>query len=202
MKVHEKDKLAHYAKACTDITFDFPFGNQELMGIAARGDYDLQQHSRASGKALEYHDPTTNNKYIPHVIEPSFGVERLFLALLTSSYKEEMVGNEKRVVLSLHPSIAPIKACVLPLVSNKPELVAKSKDVLRFIKSRYMASYDSSGAIGRRYRRADECGVPFCITVDFDTIVDDTVTVRWRDTMDQKRFKITDLLNQLTLEID
>lgn len=172
------------------------------MGIAARGNYDLLQHSSSSGKSLEYHDPNSNAKYIPHVIEPSLGVDRLFLALISAAYRVEQVGKEKRVVLSLKPSVAPIKACVLPLVSNKQEIVEKSKQILRLLKMKYMVQYDSSGAIGRRYRRADECGVPFCITVDYDSLVDDTITLRWRDSMEQKRMKTSELLLWLSQEID
>lgn len=200
--VHAKDKLAHYARACTDVTFEFPFGNQELMGIAARGNFDLQQHSTHSGKALEYHDPVTNKKYIPHVIEPSIGVDRLFLALLTSAYREEMVEGEKRVVLGFHPSVAPIKVTVLPLVSNKAEITGKAKEIFQKLQNRYMVEYDTSGAIGRRYRRSDESGTPFCVTIDFDTLTDDSVTVRFRDSMEQRRMKIDELYPFLSKEID
>jgi len=200
--VHEKSKLAHYARACTDITFGFPFGVQELMGIAARGNYDLTQHSTSSGKSLEYLDPVTNLKYLPHVIEPSIGVDRLFLALLVSAYREEIVDNEKRVVLGFKPSIAPIKVAVFPLLSNKPELTDKAKSLYNAIKKRYNCEWDTSGAIGRRYRRADESGIPFCLTVDFDSLVDDTVTLRDRDTMIQTRMKICDVLGYITDKIE
>ncbi len=202
LKVHQYDKLAHYARACSDIMFDFPFGNQELMGVAARGNFDLIQHSNASGNSLEYHDPISNRKYIPNVIEPSLGVDRLFLALLTSSYREERIDGTTRIVLALKPSIAPIKVCVLPLVSNKPEIVAKSKEILRMVKMKFMANFDTSGAIGRRYRRADECGIPFCLTIDFDTLIDNTVTVRFRDSMKQERLKVEEILAWLASEID
>lgn len=200
--VHSGDKLAHYARACTDITFKFPFGTQELMGIAARGNYDLTQHSTSSGKSMEYMDAVTKEKYIPHVIEPSIGVDRLFLALLTSAYREEEVEGEKRTVLAFHPSIAPIKVGVFPLVSNKPELTTKAKELFSKLQMRYMCEYDTSGAIGRRYRRADEAGTPFCITVDFDTLADDTVTIRNRDTMTQQRMKIDEIFTFLSKEID
>jgi glycyl-tRNA synthetase len=200
--VHSGDKLAHYARACTDITFTFPFGTQELMGIAARGNFDLTQHSSHSGKALEYFDAVTNVKYIPHVIEPSLGVDRLFLALLTSAYREEMVEGEKRTVLGFHPAIAPIKVVVLPLVNNKPELTEKAKDLFSKLQNRYMCEWDTSGAIGRRYRRADEAGTPFCVTIDFDTLTDDSVTIRSRDSMQQQRLKIPDLFAYLSNEID
>jgi glycyl-tRNA synthetase len=171
------------------------------MGIAARGDFDLKQHSSHSGKLLEYHDPSTNLKYIPHVIEPSIGVERLFLALLCSAYREEVVENEKRVVLGLHPAIAPIKACILPLVSNKLEIAKFSKEIYDSLKTRFMVEYDSSGAIGRRYRRADESGTPFCITVDFDSLSDNSVTIRMRDSMQQFRLPAEELIGFLSKEI-
>lgn len=200
--VHEGSKLAHYARACTDITFGFPFGVQELMGIAARGNYDLTQHSNASGKMLEYLDPVTNAKYLPHVIEPSIGVDRLFLALLVSAYREEEVDGEKRIVLGFKPSIAPIKAAVFPLVSNKPELVEKAKSVYNRIKRRYNCEWDTSGAIGRRYRRADEGGIPYCLTVDFESLTDDSVTLRDRDSMEQIRIKIDDVVNFLSNKIE
>ncbi len=196
--VHPKDKLAHYARACTDITFKFPFGTQELMGVAARGNYDLTQHGTHSGKPQEYFDGNTNIKFIPHVIEPSMGVDRLFLAILTSAYQEETVGGEKRVVLGLHPAIAPIKASVFPLLSNKPELTALSKEVYKTLQQRFNVDFDTSGAIGRRYRRADEAGTPYCITVDFESLVDGSVTVRERDSMSQERVKIADLPNYLS----
>lgn len=200
--VHEKNKLAHYARACTDVTFAFPFGIQELMGIAARGNYDLTQHSTCSGKMLEYLDPVTNARYIPHVIEPSIGVDRLFLALLVSAYREEIVEGEKRIVLGFKPAIAPIKAAVFPLVNNKPEITEKAESLLRRIKKRYPCEWDTSGAIGRRYRRADEGGIPFCITIDYDTLNDDTVTVRERDSMEQIRINIDDVVDYLAKNIE
>lgn len=200
--VHEGNKLAHYARACTDVTFRFPFGVQELMGIAARGNYDLTQHAIHSGKSMEYFDAATNEKYVPHVIEPSCGVDRLFLALLTSAYKEDVVEGEKRTLLAFHPAVAPIKVAVLPLVSNKAELSQKATELFNALQMRYMCEFDTSGAIGRRYRRADESGIPFCITVDFDSLTDDSVTIRFRDSMEQKRMKITDIMPFLSKEID
>lgn len=200
--VHADNKLAHYARACTDITFKFPFGTQELMGIAARGNFDLTQHGASSGKVMEYFDAVENRKYVPHVIEPSLGVDRLFLALLTSAYSEEEVEGEKRTVLSFHPAIAPIKVSVLPLVNNKPELTALARDLYSKLKARYMCEWDTSGAIGRRYRRADESGTPFCLTVDFESLEDNSVTVRSRDSMQQVRMKIPDLFPFLSKEID
>jgi glycyl-tRNA synthetase len=200
--VHAGDKLAHYARACTDIMFKFPFGVQELMGVAARGNYDLTQHATHSGTNMEYFDPIAARKFIPHVIEPSIGVDRLFLALLCSAYREEVVENEKRVVLGFHPSVAPIKVSVMPLVGNKPEITAKARQLYAALQSRYMVDYDASGAIGRRYRRADECGTPFCVTIDFDSLEDNAVTVRERDSMAQTRIKIADLGAFLSKEID
>jgi glycyl-tRNA synthetase len=200
--VHSQDKLAHYARACTDITFNFPFGQQELMGIAARGDFDLQQHGSHSGKSMVYIDPSTNERYVPHVIEPSIGVDRLFLALLVSAYREEVVEGEKRVVLGFHPAIAPVKVSVLPLVSNKAEIVSKAKEVFNKLQCRYNVEFDTSGAIGRRYRRADEAGTPFCVTVDFDSLQDNTVTLRMRDSMQQVRMSIDEMAAFLSKEID
>eukprot|EP01041_Mallomonas_annulata_P007850 gene7850-16065_t len=200
--VHAKDKLAHYAKACTDITFTFPFGTQELMGVAARGCYDLTQHGGASGKSQEYFDEEGKRKFIPHVIEPSLGVDRLFLASLVSAYREEEVDGEKRVVLGFHPSLAPVKVSILPLVKNKPEIVALARELYSRLQTRYNCEYDVSGAIGRRYRRADEIGTPFCITVDFESLEDRSVTIRYRDSMVQERMKIDDLFTYLSKEID
>ena len=148
--VHARESLAHYARACTDITFTFPFGKQELLGVAARGCYDLKAHMESSGKSLEYFDEETKNKFIPHVIEPSCGVDRLFLALIISAYAEDEVGGEKRKILKFHPSIAPIKVAVFPLVKNKPAIVKKSRDIFLNLQKRYNVAWDTSGAIGRR----------------------------------------------------
>jgi len=201
-KVHRGTDLAHYARACTDITFRYPFGVQELMGIAARGDYDLVQHSAGSGKKLEYNDAISNTKYVPHVIEPSIGIDRLLLALIVSAYREEIVGGEKRVYLSFHPSIAPVKVAVLPLVSNKEEIVDASRKVFKELQKRFVVEYDTSGAIGRRYRRADESGIPFCVTVDFDSLNDKSVTIRYRDSMEQQRIKIEELADLISKQVD
>mmetsp|Transcript_32623 Transcript_32623/g.49159 ORF Transcript_32623/g.49159 Transcript_32623/m.49159 type:complete len:555 (+) Transcript_32623:130-1794(+) len=201
--VHEGDGLAHYARACTDVTFRFPFGEQELMGIAARGNYDLTQHIEGSGKSLEYFDEATKEKYIPHVIEPSLGVDRLILALICSAYAEDEVGGEKRNFLQFHPKIAPVKAVVLPLLKNKEVLVEKAREIFNTLQTRYNVMWDAAGAIGRRYRRADEIGVPYCITVDFETIEDDAgVTVRDRDSTKQVRMPIDDLIPYLSERID
>ena len=189
--VHEK--LAHYARACTDITFQFPFGEQELQGIAARGDYDLKQHQTSSGKNLEYFDEVDRSKFLPHVIEPSIGVDRLFLAVLCSAYSEDVQQGEKRSFLKLHPALAPVKVAVLPLVKNNDVVYATARDIFLKFKHRFACDFDSGGAIGRRYRRQDEVGTPFCITVDFQTLDDGSVTIRDRDTTHQRRIQINDL---------
>lgn len=206
--VHPQDKLAHYAKACTDIAFRFPHGIQELEGIAVRGNFDLSQHQEHSGKSMEYFDETTKARYIPHVIEPSVGVDRTFLAVLTAAYREDEVPNdkgepEKRVVLSLHPKIAPYKAAVFPLVKNKPEIMERAQKIYRRLKHRWPVFWDASGAIGRRYRRQDEIGTPYGITIDFETIEKDgTVTVRDRDTTQQVRMSEDELVAFLQEKID
>lgn len=200
--VHPDHKLAHYARACTDLMFKFPFGTQELQGVAARGNYDLTQHSTASGKSMEYYDEATKERYVPHVIEPSIGVDRLMLAVLCSAYAEDVVGGETRSVLRFHPRLAPIKCAVFPLVKNKPELVAKAEALYQRLQRRYYVTYDTAGAIGRRYRRMDEVGTPFCITVDFDTLEDDTVTLRERDSTEQRRMSVPELLEYLEEQID
>jgi glycyl-tRNA synthetase len=194
LDVHRPEKLSHYSRACTDITFHYPFGVQELEGVAARGNFDLTQHQNASGKNLEYFDEQQNRSYLPHVIEPAIGVDRLFLAVLCSAYREEEVEGELRVVLQLHPRIAPVKAAVLPLVKNRPELVNLARNLYeKLLKSHYV-HYDESGAIGRRYRRMDEIGTPYCITVDFDSLEHKTFTLRDRDTMEQRRLTESEIL--------
>jgi len=198
-----KDELAHYAKATVDILFKFPFGTQELEGIAARGDFDLAQHQKFSGKSMEYFDEEAKAKYLPHVIEPSAGVDRMVLALICNAYREEQVPDEKgnlenRVVLKFHPRIAPIKVAVFPLLKNRPELGNKAHQVRDLLREHMSVFYDEAGAIGRRYRRQDEAGTPFGVTIDFDTLGEkpewkDTVTLRDRDTMEQIRLKIDEL---------
>jgi glycyl-tRNA synthetase len=198
-----KEELAHYARACVDIQYKFPFGTQELEGIAARGDFDLAQHEKFSGKSMEYFDDESRVRFIPHVIEPSAGVDRTVLALLCQAYSEDEVPDEKgkpekRVVMRFHPRIAPIKAGVFPLLKNRPELVRKAKEVRDLLRPHMTVFYDEAGAIGRRYRRQDEAGTPFGITVDFDTLgerpdLKDTVTLRDRDTTAQRRVKVDEL---------
>ena len=188
---HEKEKLSHYSKATTDIEFKFFFGWGELWGIADRTDYDLRVHQEHSGENLEYLDPETNEKYIPYCVEPSVGVERLLLAVLTSAYDEETLENgETREVLRVEPSIAPVKVAVLPLVNK---LNDKAREVFSSLSKLFVCEFDTSGKIGKRYRRQDAIGTPYCITVDFDTLEDETVTIRHRDSMEQERVKIADL---------
>ena len=202
-EIHPQHKLAHYAKACTDITFKFPFGEHELEGIAARGNFDLTQHQEHSGKNLEYFDEERKEKYLPHVIEPSLGVDRTFLAVLCSAYSVDEIDGEKRTVLRFHPRVAPIKAGVFPLVKNKPALVEKAQGIYKLIQRRWNVIYDQSGAIGRRYRRIDEAGVPYGITVDFDTIEGDgSVTVRNRDTTEQTRLSVDEAISMIAGEVN
>jgi glycyl-tRNA synthetase len=190
---HPREKLAFYSRGTTDIMFRYPFGVQELWGIAARGDYDLMQHAKHSGVAQAIFDEATKQKIVPHVIEPAVGVDRIFLAVLCAGYAEEDVKDEKgaverRVVLRLSPRLAPVKVAVFPLLKNKPELVARAREIYGRLKRRYAVFYDESGAIGRRYRRQDEIGTPWCVTIDFETIEKDgTFTLRERDSMQQRR---------------
>lgn len=200
---HPKEKLAFYSKGTVDLMFAFPFGVQELWGIAARGDYDLSQHQKFSGKPMEYFDEARKEKYIPHVIEPSLGVDRTLLAVLTSAYCEDEVDGEKRVVLKFHPRLAPFKAAVFPLVKNKPELVARARALHARLRRRWNVFYDETGAIGRRYRRQDEIGTPFGLTVDFQTVESDgAVTVRERDSTRQERVPESQILPYLEERIE
>jgi glycyl-tRNA synthetase len=193
----EHDHLAFYAQAAYDIEYNYPFGFKELEGVHARGDYDLSQHSKHSGQSLEYLDPVKNDKYIPHVVETSAGLGRTFLALLCDAYTEEKVGNEERVVLKLAPFLAPIKIAVFPLLKNKPELVAKAREIFDDLKLDWRCEFDDSGNIGKRYRRQDEIGTPYCLTIDFDSLEKNDVTVRERDSMKQERVLINELKEYL-----
>jgi len=197
---HPKEKLSHYSKGTTDVEYQFPFGWSELQGTANRTDFDLNTHMKYSGVDLSYKDES-EKKFIPYVIEPSFGVERLILAILCDAYNEEEVKGEKRIVLKLRPDLAPYKVAVFPLVSNKPEIVDKAKSIYNSIKSDFMAVWDDIGNIGKRYRRQDEIGTPWCITVDYQTLEDGTVTVRDRDSMEQVRIKIEELKNYFNSKI-
>lgn len=204
---HPKEKLAFYSRGTTDIMFKYPFGVQELWGIAARGNYDLTQHANASGKPMEYFDEAAKKKFVPHVIEPAVGVDRIFLAVLCAGYAEEDVtdekGNvEKRTVLRLSPRLAPVKVAVLPLLKNKEPLVARAREIYTKLKRRYAVFYDEGGAIGRRYRRQDEIGTPWCVTIDFDTVEKDgTFTLRERDSMQQRRVTEAELFTLLEQEV-
>lgn len=201
MRDHEKEKLAFYSKATTDIEYLFPFGWGELWGIADRTDYDLSQHQKHSGESMEYLDPLTNEKFIPYCVEPSVGVDRLVLAFLCAAYEEEeLEGGDSRVVMHMHPALAPIKAAVLPLQKNK--LGDKAREVYTMLAKKMRVEYDETGSIGKRYRRADEAGTPFCVTIDFDTLETGKVTVRDRDSMAQELVAIDDLAAWLEEKCD
>lgn len=191
---HEKDELAHYSTCCTDVEYQFPFGWKELEGIAYRGDYDLSQHSKFSGKDLAVFDDATATSYMPHVVECSVGVDRLFITLLFDAYCEDQIDGEERVVLKLHPKIAPIKAAFLPLVKklNDPML-----EIYQKLRHEFNIQFDDTGSIGKRYRRQDEIGTPLCFTYDFDSVETNTVTVRHRDTTVQERIQIDQIANYI-----
>ena len=194
LRDHSPEELCFYSKATTDFEYLFPFGWGELWGIADRTDYDLTQHMKTSGKSMEYFDPETNEKYIPYVIEPSLGVERLFLAIVCEAYDEEEIGDgeksDVRTVMHLHPALAPVKAAILPLTKKLKE---PATDLYMKLAKKFNVEYDEAGQIGKRYRRQDEIGTPFCITFDFDSLEDNCVTVRDRDTMEQVRIPIAEL---------
>ena len=202
---HRPDELAHYAKACVDVEYKFPWGWAEIEGIANRRDFDLGRHEKFSGTDLKYFDETDKSSYIPFVIEPSCGVERLFFAVLCDSFEEIQGGRtqtteavkEAETILRFTKNLAPVKVAVLPLLKNKPELVAKAKEIHETLKKLFMCRYDETGSIGRRYRRLDEVGVPYAVTVDFDTLQNNDVTLRDRDTMQQERVKIAELVGLL-----
>ena len=193
-RFHDHDKLAHYANAATDIEFNMPFGFKEVAGIHSRTHFDLSQHAKFSGKKIEYFDPETNESYVPYVIETSIGVDRMFLSVMAASYKEEMVNEkgETRVVLCLPPALAPIKVAILPLV-NKDGLPEKAEEILKELRYDYNCQIEAKDSIGKRYRRQDAIGTPYCVTVDHQTLEDNTVTLRFRDTMEQERVAIADL---------
>lgn len=199
-KVHElevpEDDRAHYSKRTIDFEFDFPIGREELLGLAYRTDFDLGNIQRVSGKSMEYTIKGSNEKFVPHVIEPSFGLERAIMAVLTAAYREDEQNGEKRVYLALPEHLAPVKYAVSPLLKNKPELVAKAREVYAALKAKYGAvMWDDNGNIGKRYRRQDEIGTPHCVVIDFETIEGDgTVTIRERDTTEQKRISVEELL--------
>jgi glycyl-tRNA synthetase len=197
-KEHPKEQLSHYSKRTVDLVYDFPFGRSELYGLAYRTDFDLKRHAAYSGQTIEYTDPETKEKFVPHVIEPTFGVERTLLALLCDAYEEEKLENgETRTVLHFAPRIAPVKVAVFPLM-KKEALSEKAQKIFGQLQRFWHCEYDESGQIGKRYRRQDELGTPFCITVDFDTLENDTVTLRDRDTMQQIRLPCSQLLEVLS----
>jgi glycyl-tRNA synthetase len=207
LRYHDHDNLAHYANAAVDIEFDFPFGFKELEGIHSRTDFDLNAHQELSGRKLQYFDPELNESYVPFVVETSIGVDRMFLAIFSNSYTEEMVpdadGKEsERMVLKLPPALAPVKVAVLPLVKNKEELTQKAREVFNQLRFFVNAQYDEKDAIGRRYRRQDAIGTPYCVTIDFDTMEDDTVTVRDRDSLEQIRVPIAELSELIQQKTD
>ena len=203
LRDHSPEELCFYSKATTDFEYKFPFGWGELWGIADRTDYDLTQHMKTSGKSLEYFDPETNEKYIPYVIEPSLGVERLFLTIVSEAYDEEEIGegdkSDVRTVMHLHPALAPVKAAILPLTKKLKE---PATELYTKLAKKFSVEYDEAGQIGKRYRRQDEIGTPFCITYDFDTLEDGCVTVRDRDSMAQERVKIDDLVKYLEEKLE
>jgi glycyl-tRNA synthetase len=201
LKKYKKEELAHYSSSTTDIEYNFPFGFGEIEGIALRTDFDLRQHEKFSQKNLKYFDESLKTSFIPYVIEPSCGVERIFLAVLCDAYNEEEISPspnqkevDKRIVLKLKPTLSPIKIAVLPLLKNKPELVQKATEIYHVVKEKFgMVMYDDAGAIGRRYRRQDEIGTPYCLTIDFETLKNESFTIRDRDTMKQQRIVVKDL---------
>lgn len=202
LRDHEKEELSHYSNATTDFEYLFPFGWGELWGVASRTNFDLTRHQETSGKSMEYFDQERNEKYLPYVIEPSLGADRVALAFLVDAYDEEVVDAEKndtRVVLHLHPALAPFKAAVLPLSKKLSE---QAQEVYAMLSRHFMVDYDDAGSIGKRYRRQDEIGTPFCVTFDFDSLEDGAVTIRDRDTMQQERVKIDDLVAYLEEKMD
>ena len=200
---HEKEELSFYSKGTTDIEYKFPWGWGELWGIADRTDYDLTQHQNTSGKDLTYLDPTTNEKFLPYVVEPAVGVERLFFMFFTDAYDEQIVKNgdneETRIVMHFSPVLAPVKAAILPL--KKKDHGDKAKEIYKDLSYDFTVQYDEAGSIGKRYRRQDEIGTPYCITVDDQTMVDGTVTIRDRDTMAQERLSVEDIRKKITQAI-
>ncbi len=189
---HDQDELSHYSTMTSDIEYKFPFGWGELMGLAYRGNFDLTQHQKYSGSSMEYIDPVTNERFLPHVIEPSFGADRTILITLLDAYDEDEIGGEQRVVMRFSPKIAPVKVAIFPLM-KKEELAGPTQEIYNELKQLFEVEYDESGAIGKRYRRQDEIGTPFCITFDYDSLEDKKVTLRERDTTNQERVEISKL---------
>jgi glycyl-tRNA synthetase len=191
---HEEFERSHYSKKTMDVEYNYPFGFKEMFGLAYRTDFDLKNHAEHSGKDMSYFDDEKNERIVPHVVEPTFGLSRLVGVTLFDAYREEEKDGKSRVYLALDPKISPVKAAVFPLLSNKPELVNKAQEVYRMLKEKFGSiEWDDRGNIGKRYLSQDEIGTPFCITVDFDSLQDDTVTIRHRDTTEQERVKISEL---------
>ncbi|HEY5274119.1 MAG TPA: glycine--tRNA ligase, partial [Acidimicrobiales bacterium] len=201
LRHHETEELSHYSSATADVEFEFPWGWGELEGIANRTDFDLKAHAAASGVRLEYFDQATGERYVPHVIEPAAGATRTMMAFLLSAYDEDEVGGERRAVLRLHPRLSPYQVAILPL-SKKEELAPLAREVAKICRSRYMCEYDDTQSIGRRYRRQDEIGTPLCVTVDFESLEDHAVTIRDRDTTEQVRLPIDQLLSTLVARLE
>lgn len=195
---HPKEKLSHYSKKTVDIEYNFPFGFSELYGLAHRSDFDLKAHQALSGSDLSYTDSVNQEKYIPNVIEPTFGLDRSILVALCAAYTEEKIGDDTRVVMKFPKTIAPIQVAVFPLLKNKPELVELARSIFEDLKGDFVSEFDDNGNIGKRYRRQDEIGTPVCVTVDFDSLSKETVTLRDRDTMEQKRVKISELKSEIS----
>ena len=206
LRFHDHDNLAHYANAAVDIEFEFPMGFRELEGIHSRTDFDLSAHQELSGRKLQYYDSETEESYVPYVVETSIGCDRMFLAVLSEALREETVPNAKgedstRTVLKIPAPLAPVKVAVLPLLKNRDELTAKATEVFDALKLHFPCQYDEKDAIGRRYRRQDAIGTPFCVTVDFDTLEDDTVTLRDRDTLEQIRLPISEVADRVRAQV-
>jgi len=201
LRAHDPDELSHYSSGTSDVEYLFPIGWSELEGIANRGNFDLTQHAKHSGERLEFNDPQSGERYVPHVIEPAAGVGRSVLAFLCDAYDEDEIGGEQRTVLRLHPALAPVKVAVLPLLrkDGQPEL---AREVYERLRRSMKAEYDEGGAIGRRYRRQDEIGTPFAVTIDHQSLDDRTVTVRDRDTLQQERVAIDELPARLLERLD
>ena len=201
-KFHDHENLAHYANAACDIEFKFPFGFKELEGIHSRTDFDLKAHMEYSGKKMQYFDPEINEHYVPYVVETSIGLDRMFLAILNSSYVEEIVSNdEKRIVLKIPPQLAPIKLAILPL-TKKDNLPEKAREILHSLQTDFKCQYEEKDSIGKRYRRQDAIGTPYCITIDHETLDNNSVTLRNRDSMKQERIKISELKSTVLNKLD
>ncbi len=207
LRYHDHDNLAHYADAAVDIEFQFPFGFRELEGIHSRTDFDLSEHQKLSGKKLQYFDPEKQESYVPYVLETSIGCDRMFLAMISNALQEETVPDadgkdSTRIVMKLPPSLAPVKVAVLPLLKNKPELTSKARAIFKKLNLDFNCQYEEKDAIGRRYRRQDAIGTPYCITIDFDTLENDTVTIRDRDTLQQERIHINEIEQVVRERVD